>query len=93
MIGETERDGLQLVTALHDVVQPGGACPCFRGSTSMGASVSRTTPSSRAAPGSTSWCCPTTALALVVGEVPGIGLAAARHGGPDARRHPSRATP
>jgi hypothetical protein len=24
VIGETERDGLQLVTALHDVVQPAG---------------------------------------------------------------------
>ncbi|HET9997125.1 MAG TPA: SpoIIE family protein phosphatase [Nocardioides sp.] len=76
MIGETERDGLQLVTALHDVVQPAGlpVLPLFDiyGRFCV--------PDDAVEPGG-SWfdvvVLPDDRLALVVGEVPGIGLTAA----------------
>jgi anti-sigma regulatory factor (Ser/Thr protein kinase) len=76
VIGETERDGLQLVTALHDVVQPAGlpVLPSFDiyGRFSV--------PDDAVEPGG-SWfdvvVLPDDRLALVVGEVPGIGLTAA----------------
>ena len=76
MIGETERDGLQLVTALHDVVQPAGlpVLPSFdiHGRFCV--------PDDAVEPGG-SWfdvvVLPDDRLALVVGEVPGIGLTAA----------------
>ena len=76
MIGETERDGLQLVTALLDVVQPAGlpVLPAFdiHGRFCV--------PDDAVEPGG-SWfdvvVLPDDRVALVVGEVPGIGLTAA----------------
>ena len=76
MIGETERDGLQLVTALHDVVQPAGlpVLPAFEVHGRF------CVPDDAVEPGG-SWfdvvVLPDDRLALVVGEVPGIGLTAA----------------
>ena len=76
MIGETERDGLQLVTALHDVVQPAGlpVLPAFEVHGRF------RVPDDAVEPGG-SWfdvvVLPDDRLALVVGEVPGIGLTAA----------------
>jgi anti-sigma regulatory factor (Ser/Thr protein kinase) len=76
VIGEAERDGLELVTALHDVVQPAGlpVLPSFdiHGRFCV--------PDDAVEPGG-SWfdvvVLPDDRVALVVGEVPGIGLTAA----------------
>jgi anti-sigma regulatory factor (Ser/Thr protein kinase) len=76
VIGETERDGLQLVTALHDVVQPAGL-PVLPSFDIYGRFC---VPDDAVEPGG-SWfdvvVLPDDRLALVVGEVPGIGLTAA----------------
>ena len=76
MIGETERDGLQLVTALHDVVQPAGL-PVLPSFEIYGRFC---VPDDAVEPGG-SWfdvvVLPDDRVALVVGEVPGIGLTAA----------------
>ena len=76
MIGEAERDGLQLVTALHDVVQPAGL-PVLPSFDIYGRFC---VPDDAVEPGG-SWfdvvVLPDDRVALVVGEVPGIGLTAA----------------
>ena len=76
MIGEAERDGLQLVTALHDVVQPAGL-PVLPSIDIYGRFC---VPDDAVEPGG-SWfdvvVLPDDRVALVVGEVPGIGLTAA----------------
>ena len=60
MIGEAERDGLQLVTALHDVVQPAGL-PVLPSFDIYGRFCVPDDAVEPGAPGSTSWCCPMTA--------------------------------
>jgi anti-sigma regulatory factor (Ser/Thr protein kinase) len=76
VIGEAERDGLQLVTALHDVVQPAGL-PVLPSFDIFGRFC---VPDDAVEPGG-SWfdvvVLPDDRVALVVGEVPGIGLTAA----------------
>jgi anti-sigma regulatory factor (Ser/Thr protein kinase) len=76
VIGEAERDGLQLVTSLHDVVQPAGL-PVLPSIDIYGRFC---VPDDAVEPGG-SWfdvvVLPDDRVALVVGEVPGIGLTSA----------------